>query len=643
MKLLLLVTCVSFGLAWVPAQGIEPSAQEMQQIKSKLAALTDALDALRLARADDDLIADVEVARHAVELTLRFPEEFTDQSKIRAALSALDHGLQRAQQLTAGKPEWPEYKGRVSRGYRSSVDGTAQPYRVIIPASYDKAKPIPLYVYLHGRGDTDFETNWVGGPDRKGEGSNGDRMQLQVFGRFNCSFRWAGETDVLEAIQSVRKRYNIDPIRIVLAGFSMGGAGAWQTGLHYPDLFAALEVDAGVIGSRRNTEGLSPAQKAAVAHYGVMIDHALNIYNVPTVAYAGEKDAQLASSTSMREQLAREGFASDHPSPMQWKAKDINALFLAIPNAGHSHATGETARSVNSFVAEAMKRGRITPDHVRFVTYTTRYNRDFWVTVDGLQRHFERAEVDASRDSEKTNYTVTTKNVSRLLLTDMSAAREISIDGDVLTLQPAASILLERKDHWRPAEPEAEGVLRKKHNLQGPLNDAFLDSFMCVTPTGQHYNAIADEYGRQELARFTRVFGKTYRGDVRTRKDEDLTPTDIAVNHLVLLGDPGSNKILGQIIDKLPIKWTRETIEIDGKTYRSAEHIPILIYPNPLNPNRYIVMNSGMTAQERGEASSIGDYAILKATNSGKQPMDRLTMQIVETGIFDENWKINGK
>lgn len=45
---------------------------------------------------------------------------------------------------------------------------------------------------------------------------------------------------------------------------------------------------------------------------------------------------------------------------------------------------------------------------------------------------------------------------------------------------------------------------------------------------------------------------------------------------------------------------------------RTAEHIPVLIYPNPLNPNRYIVINSGMTAQERGEMSSIGDYAILK-------------------------------
>ena len=518
----------------------------------------------------------------------------------------------------------------------------AQPYRVIIPSSYDKAKPIPLYVYLHGRGDTDFETNWVGGPDRAGNGGggNGTYIQLQVFGRFNCSYRWAGETDILEAIQSVRKRYNIDADRIVLAGFSMGGAGSWQTGLHYPDLFAALEVDAGVIGSRRSTAGLAPAQKAGVVHYGVMIDHALNVFNVPLVAYAGERDAQLAS-TSIREQLVREGFTVDHPSTLQWKAKEINALFLAIPNAGHAHASGETDRIVKSFVADAMKRGRVVPDHVRFVTYTTRYNHDYWVTVDGLQRHFERADVDAIRDSGKATFTVKTKNVSRLLLTDMAAARKITIDGDALTVQPSASILLERKaDHWRLAEPEAEGTLRKKQNLQGPIDDAFLDSFLCVTPSGQPFNAIADEYAKQELARFTREFGKTYRGDVRTREDTAVTPAELADHNLILFGDPGSNKLLGQILDKLPIKWTKETIEFNGKTYRASEHVPVLIYPNPLNPKRYVVINSGMTAQDRSGTSSYGDCAIVKVTNSSAQRAARLTTQIAESGVFDESWKL---
>ena len=132
-----------------------------------------------------------------------------------------------------------------------------------------------------------------------------------------------------------------------------------------------------------------------------MTEHAVNTFNLPTVAYAGENDKQLASSTSIREQLVREGFTIEHPSQFQWKGKEINTLFLAIPKVGHAHASGETSRLVNAFVAESIKRGRVTPDHLRFVTYTTRYNRHYWVTVDGLVQHFERAEIDAVRDAAK--------------------------------------------------------------------------------------------------------------------------------------------------------------------------------------------------------------------------------------------------
>ena len=584
--------CCALVLA-SPAWSIEPTAQEMRQIKAKLAALDSALDALRVARIDDDLIVDAEVARHAVELALRFPEEFTDQGKIRQALNALDHGLQRANQLKEGKPLWPSLKGRVSRAYRSCVDGTAQPYRVIIPASYDKSKPMPLYVYLHGRGDTDFETNWVGGPDKEGGsdkgGGKGDYIQLQAYGRFNVSFRWAGETDVLEAIASVKKRYNIDPDRIVLAGFSMGGAGAWQLGLHCPDQFAAIEVDAGVLGTRRSTAGLSPAQKAQAAIYGLMIDHALNTFNLPTVAYAGENDKQFASSISIREQLVREGFSFEHPRQFQWKGKDINTLFLAIPKVGHAHASGETARLVNAFISDAIKRGRAVPDHLRFVTYTTRYNRHYWISVEGLARHFERSEIDAVRDPARTQFTIKTRNIVRLLVKDTSNAKKITIDGDALDVKGAASLLLVcYSGHWRLADPEDETGLRKTHGLQGPIDDAF-------------------------------------------------TSADIADHNLVLFGDPGSNRIIAQILDRLPLRWTKEAIELGSKSYRAADHIPVLIYPNPLNPRRYVVLNTGLIGQGiQGGTPAYGDYAILNSNAA-------VPLEVVDGGLFDETWKLTSR
>ena len=56
------------------------------------------------------------------------------------------------------------------------------------------------------------------------------------------------------------------------------------------------------------------------------------------------------------------------------------------------------------------RRDAALPDRVHFVTYTTRYNHCFWLTVDALDQHYERAEVDGTRDE------LTTRNIAALTL-----------------------------------------------------------------------------------------------------------------------------------------------------------------------------------------------------------------------------------
>ncbi len=657
-----------------PPNPVTPTPEQLQAIQAKQVEFRAAIKALKDAKANDDLVVDAEAYGWVIENVVRVPGGFINDAAIGKCISVLNDGLRRAAEIKAGTAAWPKLKGRVNRAYRSVVDGTAQPYHLSIPASYDPAKPTPLYVYLHGRShDTpDLGLTWVGGNDgnagaaTQGElgapaapgaaagnaGGNGranggggpNYIRVEAFGRGNNSFRWAGETDVLEVIASVSKRYNIDPNRIILAGFSMGGAGGWQIGLHNADMFCGLEVDAGVIGNRLNlVDGLTPSQRAANVTYGIMIDHALNVYNTPLVGYAGANDAQLASSTSIREQLGREGFTIPRTSQYVFTGKDINALFLANPGQGHSHATGETARLINEFTAANIKRGREVPDHIRFITYTTRYNRDFWVTVDGLQQSFSRASVDAERSPGGTNYTIKTSNVSRLLLTDTSAADRVTIDDDILAVGPADTMLLVRAGgHWTwqtDAKAAATG-LRKQHNLQGPINDAFFDAFLCVAPTGRANNAIADQQGKQELGRFSQMFARDFCGETRTKDDTAVTADDIANNNLILFGDPGSNKVLARIVDKLPVKWTKDSITVGGQTYSAADHMPVLIYPNPLNPKHYVVINTGLSAQGFRGPAGYGDYAVLKVS---KQADGTLAAETAAEGVFDESWQLAAK
>jgi dienelactone hydrolase len=613
-----------------------PTADDLKPLQAKLDQLNAAIDDLKKSGANDALVVDAESCAWQAHNMMTVPGGFIDQTYVAKASGVLDDGLRRAGQIKNGTAMWATFKGRINRAYRSSVDGTAQPFHISIPASYDPKTPIPLYVYMHGRSqiDPDLGEGWAGGADRAGGagpggGGGAEYIRIEVFGRGNNSFRWAGETDVMEAIASVQKQYNIDPNRILLAGFSMGGAGGWQIGLHNPDMFCGLEVDAGVIGNRTSFDGMTPAQRAAQATYGIMIDHAINVFNVPLVGYAGANDAQLASSTAIRKQLTQEGYTIEQTSQYVGKGKDINALFLANPGQGHSHATGATAQLINAFNAQNLKTGRVVPDHIKFVTYILRYNHDYWVTIDGMGQDFSRAFIDAQRDSGKSNYTIKTTNISRLILDDMSAAKTVSIDGDTLQVTAAPSILFVKDaktadSHWKTASIDAatdtSGGLRKQHDLQGPNN------------------AAADAEAKQELTRFEKLFQRDYCGTTRTKADSAVTADDIANNNLILFGDPGSNSIIAKIADKLPIKWTKETITVGDKTYSAADSIPVMIYPNPLNPKHYVVLNAGLPAGgPGGGANAYGDYAILKL-NTGTA--GQITTEVTAGGVFDESWNL---
>src|SRR5262249_53075966 len=137
----------------------------------------------------------------------------------------------------------------IIRGYESKVDGSFQPYAVIVPDGLP-APParVRLDVVLHGRGATLNEARFIATHDGKPAPLPADaagKITLHVFGRTNNAYRWAGEADVFEAIDAVKRRYAIDERRIVLRGFSMGGAGAWHLGLHHPSLWSSVEAGAG--------------------------------------------------------------------------------------------------------------------------------------------------------------------------------------------------------------------------------------------------------------------------------------------------------------------------------------------------------------------------------------------------------------
>ena len=189
--------------------------------------------------------------RKAAEYILRFPEEFASDRFAADTLAVLDTGLARARELAAGAPSWPARKGHVVRGYVSRVDGSVQPYALTIPRSYDGRKPVRLDIWQHGTNRTLNEVAFITQQETERPiPADQDYIQLDPLGRTNVSYRWAGEADMFEALASVQQRYNIDRHRIVLRGFSMGGASSWHLGLHHPGRWAARSSRSSVRGTR---------------------------------------------------------------------------------------------------------------------------------------------------------------------------------------------------------------------------------------------------------------------------------------------------------------------------------------------------------------------------------------------------------
>ena len=124
------------------------------------------------------------------------------------------------------------------------------------------------------------------------------------------------------------------------------------------------------------------------------------------------------------------------------------------------------------------------------------------------------------------------------------------------------------------------------------------------------------------------------------------SPAEIAAHNLILWGDPSSNSVLKQIADRLPVKWTKDAITVGKQKYATDKNTLAAIYPNPLNPKRYVVLNSGFTFRMGAKTSNslqtpkLPDWAVIDLKTP---PNDNWPGQVVDAGFFDEHWQAQAR
>ncbi|WP_395736416.1 prolyl oligopeptidase family serine peptidase [Prosthecobacter sp.] len=581
---------------------------------------------------------DIGVFSAGVERALSFDTGFSP-----ADITLIERAVERdAERMASKDAPWAAKKGKVIRGFISAIDGSTQPYGVIIPKKYDGSKPMRLDVVLHGSSkpvgmsELKFISRFDEGDEDKGNAPDVDYIELHPLGRVENCYRWAGETDVFEAIEAVCKNYKIDRSRIVLRGMSMGASGTWHLGLKHPDRFVAIGPYCGYVDTHRFSEtpipgfvkvGPLPPHQEMGLHMLDSVDYAANAAMVPEIACIGDKDVFFQAHVIMGEAFAKEG---------------VPFTNLISQGTGHviepkTHA--EQMRRIGEYAAKGLDHD---PQQLRFVTWTLKYNRCHWLEILKLGRHYERAEfrasitVDGMRVSEA-------RNITRFAI--HRPVGTLSIDGVEIPLpaQPEGSALVftHSGGAWRcEGVREQVELTGKQPGLQGPIDDAFTTPFLCVRGTGQSWNAAVNTWAHAELKRFEYEWARYMRGSLPVKDDTDVTEQDLREKNLILFGDPGSNSWIGKALPQLPVTWTRDEVRLGAEVQSARDHAPAFITASPLAKGRYLVINSGHTFHEKEFAAfnyllfpRLGDWAVIKVGAEGKT---------VLAGYFDEDWRKAG-
>jgi predicted peptidase len=137
----------------------------------------------------------------------------------------------------------------------TNARGESLPYRLFMPANYDRRKKYPLIVFLHGSGglgNDNLKQLQLGNLyliDRFTQSETQSRYPAFVVAPQSIGEGWVAANDritpsrqlrlAVELIDELRRTYSIDSGRLYVAGQSLGGFGTFAIISAYPRMFAA--------------------------------------------------------------------------------------------------------------------------------------------------------------------------------------------------------------------------------------------------------------------------------------------------------------------------------------------------------------------------------------------------------------------
>ena len=213
-------------------------------------------------------------------------------------------------------------------------------------------------------------------------------------------------------------------------------------------------------------------------------------------------------------------------------------------------------------------------------------------------------------------------------------------NGTVASVTPRAGI--------EPFPPS--GTLHKRPEQEGPICQALCNNIIAVYGT-THADPLVNQANRDEASFFASIWASDVSGLLTVVADTAVTASDITTHNLVLFGTEDSNKVIYDMYHDAgraftpPITIVEDDIHAGTREYAGSQYGAFFCYPNPLAPERMVVISHRTIKNWFFDFEALGwyypDYVIFDTTATlrlGVNGYDYPVDAFVLAGYYDANW-----
>lgn len=527
--------------------------------------------------------------------------------------------------------------GHVVRGYRSAIDDRLQPYSLYVPNAYTDERAWPLVLMLHGAWSNHFLAmrrvfgfpNAPGEPDVQAKKNKKPLPEIDFLvvcpnGRETLGYRGIAERDVWDVLEVVKLGYRIDEDRVYITGLSMGGRATADLALRYPDVFAAAALVCGFFDWRLKL--WTPTGDKPRTHDTV--DQAQDLLSL--AENAGHVTFRLAHGTE--DPVVN----VEHSRRLHARLHELRQTteYEEYPGVGHEAwvPAYENAR-IFDWLRPFKRRSR--PQDVVYRTTRPGGGSAYWIAIDTLEVPRTLAEVVAHAEGQ--TITVSTQNVE-----------VFSIDPARLpdSVERPATVIIDGVSVGEVLGSDLVSFVRKGETFvrtQHRVSPGLLPGIYGLAETLMDKHAyVYSTQGSSEEQEVTRALAASAAdwgdwADVRwpVVSDQEI-PSDC---NLVVFGTPSGNQFLAKVASRLPIRFEDEALAVCGTSF-PADHACRMIFPNPDCPDRYLLVNTAVSASALSALQSSG----LGTWSPSRTEPDVVVLgpegKEVWSALFDREWKV---